>query len=262
MLDIVRRLDRAHGPNRLAFWLLIIGDVCRSACREIADAVRPTIRYVVYCAVAVFVGTLLFYGIHRGIGLLFGQLPFIGRLVLRGALVGLALGWAQCFVLRTKLTTHRGLWQLLCLAGGIALWPATFTVIELSPPPVRPLPANPQLDCVVAAMLGLLVLLFSLERLMHMRARSVAMTWIRINAVALPAVILLNIGVQMLRRDVFMLSNAPSMLINGLPLDSTALVFLLVNPAAIAIFTGMMCALPLWRLGSQSGLTSYRWERG
>jgi hypothetical protein len=262
MLDIVRRLDRAHGPNRLAFWLLIISDVCRSACREIADAVRPTIRSVAYCAAALFVGTLLFYGIHRGIGVLFGQLPFTGRLVLRGALVGLALGWAQCFMLRNRLATHRRLWQLLSLAGGIAVWPTTFTVIELAPPPVRPLPENPGFECVVAAMLGVLVLLFCLDRLMHMHARFVAVTWIRMNVVALPTMILLNIGVQTLRRDVFMLGSAPSMLVNGLPLDLTSLVFLLLNPVAIAIFTGIMCTPPLWRLCSHPGLTSYRWERG
>src|SRR5574341_217749 len=86
MLDIFRRLDHPHDRNRLGFWTFIISDVGRSACREIADAARPIVRFVALCAAAILVGTLLFYGLHRGIGALFGELPLIGRLVVRGAL--------------------------------------------------------------------------------------------------------------------------------------------------------------------------------
>lgn len=255
MLDIFRRLDQAHGRNRLGFWTFIISDVGRSACREIADATRSIVRFVSLCAAAVFVGSLLFYGLHRGIGALFGELPLIGRLVVRGALIGLGLGWAQCVVLGTRLITHRGVWQLLSLAGGIALWPATFAIIELSPPPARPLPENPELNLVVAATLGLSALLFSLDRLMHGESRLVAVRWMRMNVVALPAVILVSTGVAALRRYVFLLRE-PSF-------DPTGLVFLFIlNPVALAIVIGTISALPLWRLSSHAGLASYRLERG
>jgi hypothetical protein len=237
MLGVFRELDRAHQNRRLRFWALILSDFVRSDCREWADSLKPHVSWILAFVGVTFLGWVLFFGLHRAYDALVGPCPIGARLVVRGALVGLGLGWAQYAVLGRRLTA-RSMWLLPSLAGGIATFPLIFAVVELMPAIARELPEHPAPDSVTAGTIGLTLLVTSLTWLRLLGRRHVVVAWLRINLITLPAVILANVAMLGVRELTFPERSWLE------PLSVAAYMFM--NPLVVAIAVGALTARPVW----------------
>lgn len=105
------------------------------------------------------------------------------------------------------------------------------------------MPEGPAFYAVIAAITGLALLVTSLAALIVL-GRSRVVKWMQLNIMTLPAVILVNVAVWVVRRHIIMLPMLP----DTLPLDPVSLLTRLVNPVVIAIIVGAATARPLWRL--------------
>jgi hypothetical protein len=250
MQDIFRELSRTRRHGCIRFWAFILVDVVRSAARERRETLQPQVSWLLMCAAAAIVGAVLFYGLHRAYGAFIGPLPIAARLVLRGALVGLGVGWAQYAILG-NLLERRPLWLVPSVAGGVVAFPTTFAILELAPPVTRQLPDHPVAYSVIAGLIGVLLLVATLKCLVLFGRRQIATTWVQLNMITVPAVILANIAY--LTVHAFTLSHRASW-----PEPLVLLSHVVMNPVAIAMIVGATTARPLWHLWSTRAMVASR----
>jgi hypothetical protein len=241
MTELFRELDHDHRNRRIAFWSLVVRDFVKSVHREHRKALLETMDapWPAAFAVGAVVGTVLFFGSIRGISAVMGRLPALGTFVLKGALIGGAVGWAQYVTVGQHLG-RRWPWLIATAAAGVAGLPAAIAMAG-SRSAGCTMPPDVELTSGVA----MVVVTGSLVALARQGGRNVTGCWMRMNAIALPTVMLFEAGLLVLLDSLRSWGDAWS--------GEFLFCWWVSNPVVIAVGVGAVTARPLWRMASGIG---------